>query len=146
MRFVYTVLTIATLFGTAALAQDTAECSSVEYTDKNQVKPRSIVLKTVAGQVSIHDGGFLEYGCAILFTETGKKIVSVTNISTGGRFKLGRVPPGRYRLVVIDSHGQYCAANIPVEVTSKRARSHSLLIEMRPEGIDECSYLKSKDS
>ena len=126
------------------LAQKDAQCSSITYTDKNQVTPDSVAMKKVRGRIITHDDVPFIDGCVGLFREDDKRLVKVLTPNRKGEFQFDNIPNGRYRLVVKHIYNFYCVANISVEVGSDLPRKRSLSVVMQPEGIDECSHFRLK--
>jgi hypothetical protein len=117
-----------------------------EYENRNQVDPKRSSLSSIAGRVITEVGDpAREVGpwpaCLGLFAENDHRLVASTVADEDGHFKFSSVPPGSYRLVVRDPQNAFCVANMPLSVVrSLRGKAKSLVIHMRPSGIDDCSY------
>ena len=145
-RIVLTIL-IASSALLAQAQQPVASCKMpVEYENRNQVDPKRSSVSSIAGRVITEVGDpAREVGpwpaCLGLFTENDHRLVASAVADEEGHFKFSSVPTGSYRLVVRDPQNVFCAANMPLRVVrSLRGKAKSLVIHMRPSGIDDCSY------
>ena len=125
--------------------------SPIKYESRNQVDPPPLSVSVVSGRVinevgalgdSPKEVGPVDGACIGLFTEKDHQLIASTNADDEGRFRLNKVPVGRYRLVV--RAGSLCVANVPLRVIrgarDKAGESRQLVIHMRAAGIDTCSY------
>jgi hypothetical protein len=146
-RIFLTLLFVIFSGSLAHAQQQTPSCKSpIEYGNRNQVEPKRSSVRGVAGRVIAEAGRpAKEAGsvpaCIGLFTEEDHRLMTSVVADDEGRFKLGSIPPGRYRLVVRDPQDAFCVANMPLHVVRwPRGKAKSLIIHMRPAGIDDCSY------
>ncbi len=103
------------IFGNYLLAQNTEKCSSLKYEEINQIIPNSLSVKKLVGNVIAEDGKIpLVDVCIGLFVEANKKLILVTQSNREGKFKMKKIPNGKYRLVVKHNLNFYCVANIPI--------------------------------
>lgn len=145
MRYLVTII-IVLVSGLLANAQ-TPECKSpIEYGNRNQVDPKDSTVRRIFGSVISEIGDPAKRigpvpACLGLFTEKDHRLVASAVADEEGRFEFGSIPPGRFRLVVRDPLNLFCLANTPIEVVKwRRGKERSLVIHMRPAGIDSCSY------
>jgi hypothetical protein len=144
--------------------QESHQCeSSIEYGNKNQIDPKPQSVRVVSGRVFDEVGdvgaptnnparelGAIPEACLGLFTEKGHRLVASVVADVEGRFKFKSVPPGKYRLVVRDPQNLLCVVNMPLRVVGWprvgifKRKSTTILVHMRAEGIDDCSYAEVK--
>jgi hypothetical protein len=130
----------------AAQAQEMTCKSRIEYGNRNQVDPKRSNVRRLSGRVISEVGDpAREIGpvpaCLGLFTEKDHRLVATAVADEKGRFKFKSVASGRYRLVVRDPQNAFCLANMPLRIVAwPRSTTKSLVIHMRPSGIDDCSY------
>jgi hypothetical protein len=120
----------------------------IAYENHNQSDPNPLSIRSLTGRVIAEVGdeaqeiGPLPGACLGLFTEEAHRLIATATADQEGRFQFGKVPNGKYRLVV--RVGSFCTANVPLQVTGERrgkvAGKRQLVIHMRPGGIDRCSY------
>lgn len=141
------ILTAIIPIAVPAYAQTSAStCKSIIYENHNQSDPDPLSVSFPAGRVIAEAGveaqeiGPVPDACLGLFTEARHRLMAMTVADKEGEFKFGKVPIGKYRLVV--RAGNLCVANVPLQVThGKRGTTETkLVIHMRPAGIDRCSY------
>ena len=125
----------------------TPQCKPpIEYGNRNQVDPTRSTIRGLSGRVISEVGRpAKEIGpvpaCLGLFTEKDHRLVASAVADQEGRFRLGVVRSGRFRLVVRDPLNSFCLANMPLHVVKwQRRKMNPLVIHMRPAGIDDCSY------
>jgi hypothetical protein len=128
-------------------AQQPVTCKSpIEYGNRNQVDPKRSNVRRLSGRVIMEVGDpAKELGpvpaCLGLFTEKDHRLVASAIADEEGHFKFKSVSSGRYRLVVRDPQNAFCLANMLLRVVQwPRGTTKSLVIHMRPAGIDDCSY------
>ncbi len=146
-KILFTIILIAFSLS-ASYAQEQGEScpSPIEYGNHNQIEPNRSSVRKVSGRV-IHELSNpakeieLLPACLGLFTEKDHRLVASAVAGDDGNFKFGSVPVGNYRLVVRDAYNVFCVANMPLRLVRwPRGRAKSLVIHMRPAGIDDCSY------
>ena len=144
-RIILTLGALAVL-GSVAYAQ-TPRCKApIEYGNRNQVDPKRSSLRTISGRVIAEAGRPAKQAgsvpaCIGLFTEEGHRLVTSVVADDQGRFSLGSIRPGQYRLVVRDPQDVFCVANMPLSVVRwPRGKGRPLVIHLRPSGVDDCSY------
>jgi hypothetical protein len=145
MRVLFT--TIFLLVAALLVNAQTLKCKSpIEYGNRNQVEPKRSTVRRLSGHAISEVGEpAKEIGpvraCLALFTEKDHRLVASAVADEAGRFKFGSIPSGRFRLVVRDPLNLFCLANMPLRVVKwPRGKTKSLVIHMRPAGIDDCSY------
>ena len=140
---------IVTVFSTLLVSaqQQVPICKSpIEYGNRNQVEPKRSSVRGISGRVIAEVGQpAKEVGavpaCLGLFTESDHRLIASVVADDEGRFKFGSVSPGKYRLVVRDPQNGFCVANMPLSIAKwPRGKAKSLVIHMRPAGVDDCSY------
>jgi hypothetical protein len=101
-------------------------------------------LRSVSGRAIAQDSVSVPYVCLGLFTEKDHRLIATGIADEEGYFQLRNIPAGVYRLVVKDSYGGFCTANVRIRIARwprggifKRKR---LIIHMRVAGVDTCSY------
>lgn len=140
----------------ASAQQESSQCKfPIVYGNKNQVDPKLQSVNMVSGRVFNEVGdvgtptknparelGAIPGACLGLFTEKGHRLIASAEADDEGRFKFKSIPHGKYRLVVRDPYDSFCVANMPLRVSKSilRRNSKTILIHMRSEGIDDCSY------
>src|SRR5215470_4758017 len=120
----------------------------IVYENHNLSDPNPLSVRSLTGRVIAETGdgaqeiGTLPSACLSLFTEEEHRLIATATADQEGRFQFGKVPNGKYRLVV--GIGSFCTANVPLQVTGegrrKVAEKRHLVIHIRPGGIDRCSY------
>jgi hypothetical protein len=146
MNRLVTIVISVLVFPLLTGAQQTKCKSPIEYGNRNQVDPKRSDVSSLSGRVISEVGDpAKEVGpvpaCLGLFTEKDHRLVASAVADEEGRFKFESVASGRYRLVVRDPQNLFCVANMPLRVVaSLRGTAKSLVIHMRPAGIDDCSY------
>ena len=116
----------------------------IEYGNRNQVETKRSTLNALKGRVMAEVGNpAKEFGpvpaCLGLFSEDDHRLVASTVADENGHYQFKTVPPGLYRLVVRDPQNVFCVANMPLRIV-RFSRARTLVIHMRPTGIDDCSY------
>jgi len=118
----------------------------IEYGNRNQVDPKHANVRRLSGRVIMEVGNpAKEMGpvpaCLGLFTEKDHRLIATAFADEEGRFKFDTIPAGLFRLVVRDPQNAFCPANMPLRVVAwPRGNTKSLVIHLRPAGIDDCSY------
>jgi hypothetical protein len=120
----------------------------IAYENHNQADPDPLSIRSLTGQVIAEVGaehqeiGPIPGACLGLFTDEEHRLVATATADQEGRFQFGKIPNGKYRLVI--GVGSFCTANVPLQVTGERrgkvAGKRQLVIHMAPGGIDQCSY------
>jgi Sel1 repeat len=111
----------------------------IKYVNHNQVDPRPILLSAMQGQAVDWQAAHSVPGTGLaLFTEADHKLVAVTVADDQGLFSFPNVKPESYRLVAV--YYPLCTANVPVRITSGRKTGREVVVHMRPEGLDACSW------
>ncbi|HZS08526.1 MAG TPA: carboxypeptidase-like regulatory domain-containing protein [Blastocatellia bacterium] len=154
VRFLH-VITILALLGVPNPAQQPQDsCGSpIKYVNNNQVDLPPLALTDLSGQVlegigygkQAEDKAPFPKACLGLFSEQKHELIANAIADEEGRFKFKATAPGYYRLVV-QADG-LCAANISLRITRGlpgRLKARRLIVHMRPEGYDTCSYSSYK--
>ena len=136
-RLMLALVVAGCVAGLPAAAQEPSPCDPLVYEDQNQIEPRPLKVKEVAGTAKDEGGFAVLHLCVTLYTEKDHQLVAVTRSGPDGRFAFSGVRPGRYRLLAA-SPG-FCTANAPLRVAS-RGRT-ALVVTMKPGGIDTCSHV-----
>jgi hypothetical protein len=120
-------------------AQEPPCKATMTYENHNQVDPKPLKLHGINGRTNDEQGMPIPRVCVGIYSEKDHKLVATTETAEDGHFALGKLPPGRYRLVA--KHEVLCSANVPLIVTSPQSRSKKeLILHMNVAGIDKCSY------
>ena len=115
----------------------------IKYANHNQVEPSSILLSAITGHAVDWQAGHSVPGTGLaLFTESDHKLVAVTAADDQSLFGFPNVKPGSYRVVAV--YYPLCPANVPVKVTNGKRAGKELVVHMRPEGLDACSWGDSR--
>jgi hypothetical protein len=94
------------------------------------------------GEVKRLDGFSVSQGCVGVFTESGEKLLQTFHLHSEGRFEIGGLMNGKYRLVI--TAPSFCAANAKIVLKNKHGGKKQLSATMKPRGIDDCSYVEVK--
>jgi Carboxypeptidase regulatory-like domain len=126
------------LFGCAISAVATVETcgQTVAYENHNMVDYGPIKVSGIRGEAVDSNGVRVPTVCMALFGEEDHKFVAAAVTSDDGQFAIPNIKPGKYRLIAKLS--PFCTANIPVKV--ERAQLGSISVQMRPAGLDSCSF------
>lgn len=149
-RLIWLFLIIAFLFlPVAAQEESDDDCpKQLEYVNRNQVDPPTISLRGVEGRAVDSSGVAIGYICVALFTEKEHRFVAQTVADENGYFRFGKIPKGNYRLVARVDYDYLCPVNVRIRrVSFPRGgffRKTSLVLHLRPAGIDDCSYGDTK--
>ena len=130
---------ISLLFFVSSLSaqQPAGDCKTkITYEYRNQTDPRPVSIAIISGIAQDKDQVRIPNVCLGLFL--GHRLVSTAVTDQKGRFRFGRVNPGRYRIVA--KYEGFCTANIPVLVKPTSKQHKRLVFHMEPTGIDTCSY------
>src|SRR5262245_37176629 len=99
--------------------QSTDSCKqAIVYENHNQSDPKPLIVRSPTGRVIAEAGdesqeiGSVPGACLGLFTEEGHRLIATGAADQGGKFQFGKVPNGKYRLVV--RAGGFCTANVPL--------------------------------
>jgi hypothetical protein len=125
----------------AALAQDSI-CKDLTYEHRNQVDSRPLRISGVRGIVQDPRNVEIPQACVGIFTESDHKLVLSTCADSKGHFELKGVTAGAYRLVV--KVEGFCPANARITLGRGAHLKNSLVAQMRPAGIDTCSWIELK--
>lgn len=109
------------------------------YDHQNQIDPKPIELRQVAGKVIDPSGVLMPQTCVGIFTEAEHLLERYTQADQNGRFAINDLPDGKYRLV-----GQslgFCPANAQIIVKAKSHHRKPVVVHMNVHGIDDCSYV-----
>jgi len=109
-----------------------------DYENHNQINNQLYDLRQVEGSLVDPGQGPVADVCVEVFTETEHKFVRSVRSDAQGKFSFVGLPAGRYRLLV--KAKPLCTPNVRLRL-KKHAPSHRVLrINMRPRGIDSCSF------
>jgi Carboxypeptidase regulatory-like domain len=131
----------------ASLGQttETPGCS-ISYENHNQIDYGPLRLRAVQGVVLDSAAVPVPDVCLGLFHDKEHSVVASTTSDTNGRFSFGKVVRGRYRLVA--KFQGLGVANVPLELVAWPSggflHDPSLIVHMRPSGIDTTSYGERK--
>ena len=131
--------------GVSIHAQDeNLDCSKIEYEDNDQIIAEDFVLRKIAGKAIIDlkntNNTPFAIGCVALFDDKTKNLVRTLIPDKNGIFSFKNIPNGNYRLVVKAFYNAFCLANISVEVNNKLKKKERILVHLRPQGTDSCSF------
>ena len=114
-------------------------CASMAYENRNQVDYSPLALMQLRGKAIDPSGVPIPGVCVGLFRESDHSLVAVSATDADGMFVLKSPPPGDYRVVA--TYSAFGTANARVRL-GRGARS--VVLRMRPSGIDTGSYIESK--
>ena len=138
---IYIALFIVMVCQGLVFGQERKDCGATKYVDYNQVTNEALEISRIKGRIVADDNDDVLDGlCVVLFDETDKKIVAYVTPDRKGKFRFGKVPEGRYRLVVIQEFNAYCAANVLIVTGKSHSKGASIVVVMKPAAIDDCSY------
>jgi hypothetical protein len=137
MKYLMALIFTLAVFAVSCFAQRNDSCRSLKYENHNQVTPEPISVKKIEGRVSID---YVDFdGCVGLFEEGTEKLIAVTTLRNG-KFRIGNIPNGKYRILIKHPYNAYCAANIPIEVINKSNEKRKIFVHLKPQAIDDCSF------
>lgn len=131
----YVLLPCALVFS----AMGAEPCASMAYENRNQIDYGPLALRQVRGKAVDQTGGPVSGVCIGLFRESDHGLIMATATLADGQFMLKNPPRGEYRLVAI--YPAFGTANARVRVG--RGAS-TVIVRMRPSGIDTTSYIEFK--
>lgn len=118
-------------------------CSDMAYEDHNQI---DYVVSTKTGTLR---GVVVDFGsdpvpkaCVGIFTEDAHALLAKAESNDEGEFAMPRLVKGSYRIVV--RYPGFCAANAILRVHGGLGHRKALSVQMRPRGLDTCSYIDRK--
>jgi|SwirhisoilCB1_FD_contig_41_7227672_length_573_multi_1_in_0_out_0_2 hypothetical protein len=123
----------------AVIAQGSADesCSAMAYGDQNQIGTK-IRIRYVQG-VAIDAANVPVPGvCVGVFTEPDHRLIGTVKTDDSGKFRLPSIGRGTYRLVA--EYQAFGVANSLVVVGTRGEKS--VVVRMRPRGIDSTSYIE----
>ena len=128
-------------FGLIATGEEIGStCKNLTYESRNQTDYGPLPVAAIRGTAKDAQGIGVPKVCIGIFTETDHKLIAATETDDSGHFELKSVPGGDYRLVA--KYEGFCPANAKVRI-ERRSRSNKLLtVEMRPAGLDTCSFVE----
>ncbi len=129
----------------ASAQQSASSCPKpLEYENRNQIDPPTLSVRAVSGRVINQDGFAVPNACLGLFAERDHRLVASIPADKAGNFTFRNIPSGRYRLVVRDEYGGFCAANAKINVVSWPRggipKQRQIVVHLRPSAIDVCSH------
>jgi hypothetical protein len=127
------------LLGTA-LCQQSPKVASPEltYENHNQVDYGPLRIAELRGIAKDPQDVPVPDVWVLLFSEKQHTLIAQSKSDSKGAFGLEGIRGGRYRLVL--KYAGFCSANIPVDLKLTSHSKRSLVVHMKPAGIDECSY------
>jgi hypothetical protein len=127
------------LIGTS-LCQQSPRAASPEliYENHNQIDYGPLRIAKLSGIAKDLQGTPVPDVLVLLFSEKEHTLIAQSKSDSKGAFGLEGIRGGRYRLVL--KYDGFCSANVPVDLKLTSRRKRSLVVHMRPAGIDECSY------
>lgn len=140
-RLILWTVTISFCIGISADSLYGENCKEMVYGHENQIDPKPIELRHVAGKVLDPSGAVVPQTCVGIFTESEHKLVRFAETDERGQFTIetSGLPDGGYRLV-----GQvpgFCPANALIQYKARSHRKKTLVLHMNVRGIDACSYI-----
>ncbi len=116
--------------------------STVQFVDRNMVD-YTVKVGAIRGAVIDAYGSPVPRACLALFNRDHSKLLQVFEASENGKFAPNGIKDGNYWLVVKDPQSAFCTASTRLKL--RRLTKHSrLLVNMRPQGIDSCSFCEAK--
>ena len=144
----YFVVVFILFIGVPVYAQSGTRACPFEssYVNRNFIDPPEIVLSSMNGQVTGPQQTEIPGACISLYAEKSKELVAEVETDENGRFRLPKIQPGRYRLVVHVAYDHLCPANAKIKVVAKKSKrsKKKLGVEMIPSAIDTCSSVEAK--
>ena len=144
------VLTIA-IVGSSSRAQEAdSSCAGMTYENSNQVDYGPLKVATIRGTAKDPQGVLIPGACIGVFTSgmsrapADHRLVKVVQTDVEGRFELGGVPKGEYRLVA--KYAGLCSGNARIRVVSHLRRKKRIDAQMRPVGLDARSATVTSQS
>ena len=126
------------LVAPAALAQEELPSCPSAYQNHNQIEYGPLLVRAVAGRVIDRQSAVVPGACLTVFSEIGHKLVTSARTDAKGGFRLAKIREGRYRVVVMVDG--FCAASVPIRLSSRAVGEKQLLVQMRAPGVDDCSF------
>jgi hypothetical protein len=118
-------------------------CRSLTYQSQNQVDYGPLTVRRIVGLVKDKDGVPVPHTCVGVFTEPGHLLASSVETDENGSFALGKVKPGRYRLVAKYDH--FGVANVLLKLASWPSggvmHNRVLVVHLISRSIDTTSYV-----
>jgi len=146
-RVIWTRLAVLlTVVAVTSPGQGTEPGCSVTYENHNQIDYGPLRLRAIHGVVLDFAKVPVPHACLGLFDDKEHSAVATTTSDAEGHFSFGKIVRGRYRLVAkLQGFG---VANVPLELVAWPSGGFladpSLIIHMRPSGIDTTSYGERK--
>jgi hypothetical protein len=132
---------VAFVLATAVQAGQTT-CADLTYESRNQIDYGPLRVSVISGIAQDAEGGRIPDVCVGVFTEKEHRLVAMAHSDESGRFELKAVPVGKYRLVA--KYEGFCPANARLRIGRLARRKKLLTVQVRPTGIDTCSYIELK--
>jgi hypothetical protein len=126
-------------YGNALFGQS---CEQMVYMHQNQIDPKPIELRQIRGTGVDPNGISIPQLCIGIFSEPEHTLLRFAQADNNGVFALetNGLPDGEYRLV-IQVIG-FCPANAIIQIKSRSHRKKSLVAKMRPQAVDDCSFIE----
>jgi hypothetical protein len=135
----FPIIVLLTLVAWVSPAQGSTEKCAPVYQNHNMVDYGPLAFRRLSGYDVDPYSVRMVGGCIALFTEGDHRLVAITEADQDGKFAFGKIPTGRYRLVV-DFRG-FCVANVPLRIVRwPHAERRKLVLHMALGAIDTCSH------
>jgi len=115
---------------------------TVEYENHNMVD-YTVKVRHLKGRILDFSDSPLPRACIAIFNSDHSRLLQTAESDDGGNFAVDKIPAGKYWLVVKDQQRAFCAASAKVEI-GRLMGKETLLVHMKPRGIDTCSYCEGK--
>ncbi len=116
--------------------------ASFRYEHRNMIDYIAKV-RSVIGTVIDTNNGSIPTVCIGLFNADHTKLLRFVESDREGKFSIGRISQGKYRLVIKDQQRVFCPATAILEVT-RWGRKRELVVHMNVGGVDKCSFCEAK--
>ena len=123
----------------ASSALGVEPCATMSYENHNQIDYGPLVVGRLRGKAVDQSGVAVPGVCVGLFKESDHRLIWATATRVSGEFALKTPPPGDYRLIA--KYPAFGTANARVRVGTG---AKSVILRMRPRGIDTTSYIESQ--
>jgi hypothetical protein len=116
--------------------------STAQFLHRNMVD-YTVKVRTLRGKVVDVQGVGIPRACLALFNSDHSKLLRTFESGDNGEFIPKDIKNGDYWLVVRDPQNAFCPASTRLKLRSMSSKS-KLVINMRPAGIDSCSFCEAK--
>ena len=129
--------------GLLKAAEETgSDCKNLSYENRNQTDYGPLYVTAVRGVAMDAYGVVVPKTCVGVFTEASHELVATTQTDNGGRFELNDIRAGAYRLIA--KYEGFSTANAKLRIEQRSHSKSSLIVQMRPSGLDTHSFIELK--